>query len=114
MFEQLFRSSDCVEKHRNAPLAKERVRYLEHLAQSGHSASSLSVAASRMLTAIHHMNLGNESRLSQEEIGAAAKDVALATKNASEPDLFGRLGPLHTRSPIGSVLWSGSKSERRQ
>jgi site-specific recombinase XerD len=77
MFEQLFSSSDCIEKHRNAPLEKERVRYLEHLAQSGHTSSSLCVAASQMLTAIGHMNLGNESRLSEEEISTAARDVAL-------------------------------------
>jgi hypothetical protein len=77
MFDLLFSSSNCIEKHRNAPLEKERGRYLEHLVQSGHSSSSLCIAAFHMLTAIRHMNLGNKSRLSQEEISAAAKDVAL-------------------------------------
>jgi hypothetical protein len=57
MFEQLFSAPDCIEKHRNAPLEEERLRYLEHLAQTGHTSSSLCVAASQMLTAIGHIDL---------------------------------------------------------
>jgi hypothetical protein len=53
---------------------------LEHLAESGHSTSSLGIAEAQMLTAIRHMNLGDESRLSKDEISAAAKEVALTAR----------------------------------
>jgi site-specific recombinase XerD len=77
MFEQLFTSLDCIERHSKAPLGEERLRYLKHLAESGHSPSSLRVAEVQMFTAIRHMNLGSDSALSVEQITSAAQELAL-------------------------------------
>jgi len=57
MFEQLFKAARARERHRNAPLLDERIRYLTHWAAQGSIRSSLRVRAQDLLTTIEYLDL---------------------------------------------------------
>jgi integrase/recombinase XerD len=59
MFEQLFQRPYTVVRHRDGPLAEERLRYLRHLAEQGMCRRYLKVVASRLLIIIDYLRLAN-------------------------------------------------------
>jgi hypothetical protein len=76
VFEQIFKLPGAIARHREGPLAKERAHYLAHLASHGASRSLLRQTESYMLAAARRMKLDETSRLSQKQIGAAARSWA--------------------------------------
>lgn len=73
MFEQLFKAARARERHRNAPLLDERVRYLTHWAAQGSIRSSLRVRAQDLLTIIDYLHLETAGEINDEQINKAAE-----------------------------------------
>src|SRR5664279_6233345 len=61
MFEKLFAYSGVVSRHREAPLAEERQRYLEYREEQGTPKSTLLPLASELLAIAQHLPLGKKS-----------------------------------------------------
>ena len=61
MFEELFTMPDAIEKHQAAPLAEQRLRYLDHLAELVHrirtGLAALFVALGTATALAHHHNV---------------------------------------------------------
>ena len=54
MFEQLFSSESACRRHRDAPLADERQRYLQHCAEQGATHGTLRMKAKELLWLARH------------------------------------------------------------
>jgi site-specific recombinase XerD len=72
MFEQLYKAQRARERHRNAPLLDERIRYLSHWAAQGSIRSSLRVRAQDLLTFIDYLRLETAGEIDEEQINKAA------------------------------------------
>ena len=57
MFEELFTTPEALEKHRTAPLAEQRLSYLDHLAHSGASRRTLHLTAMEQTRLAHLLDL---------------------------------------------------------
>jgi hypothetical protein len=57
MFDQLFKAQRARERHLNATLVDERIRYLSHWVAQGSIRSSLRVRAQDLLTIIEYLDL---------------------------------------------------------
>jgi len=88
MFEQLFRRPTAVVRHRKAPLAEERARYLEYLSTQRYSRVTLVNIAERLLkiTRVLHPQPG----ITQEQINEAAfkQGRPLPGKRSGKRELF--------------------------
>lgn len=74
MFEQLFKAARARERHRNAPLLDERIRYLTHWAAQGSIRSSLRVRAQDLLTTIEYLDLeAAVGEIDEEQINKASE-----------------------------------------
>jgi integrase/recombinase XerD len=62
MFERLFTRPYAVARHRDAPLANARWRYLAHWAEKGMSTFTLKVLAEYLLTVCHYLRLNDRSK----------------------------------------------------
>lgn len=71
MFEQIF-FPRTAEKHRAAPLAEQRARYLRHLKEIGTSRATLRKCANAHLNLVRLLNLQKDDRISIQGIEAAA------------------------------------------
>lgn len=76
MFDQLFKAQRAHERHLNAPLADERIRYLSHWAAQGSSRSSLRVRAQDLLTIIDYLHLETADEIDEKQINNAADQWA--------------------------------------
>jgi site-specific recombinase XerD len=85
MFEQLFELPTAIARHREGPMAKERASHLAHLASCGASRSLLRQIEFYMLAAAKRMKLDGTTRLSHEQIAAAAKSWAHRSQRKSYP-----------------------------
>jgi site-specific recombinase XerD len=72
MFEQLFRKPSAWARHRNAPFAEERERFLRHLADQGWSRRSLSAVAIELKIVVQEIDLLHRPQVTLEEIKRAA------------------------------------------
>jgi site-specific recombinase XerD len=72
MFEQLYKAQRARERHLNAPLADERIRYLSHWAAQGSTRSSLRVRAQDLLTIIEYLDVEAAGQISEKQIINAA------------------------------------------
>ncbi len=72
MFNQLFNRPRDLKRHKTAPLAEERLRYLSHCAEQGTRKSSLRRLAQAQLMIIEQIGLTGEGKTSSEQIEAAA------------------------------------------
>ena len=72
MFEELFVLPSRVETYRTAPLAEYRLRYLEHLKETGATRSTLRKSANDQLGVVRLLDLRAGDRVSVSEIEAAA------------------------------------------
>jgi integrase/recombinase XerD len=70
MFDQLFSLPAVLARHRNAPLAEDRLRFLGHLAELGLSRRSLLECAPLLLVIVEKLDLANRPgvSISQDEI----------------------------------------------
>jgi integrase/recombinase XerD len=73
MFEQLYKAARTCERHRNAPLLDERIRYLTHWAAQGSPRISLRVRAQDLLTIINYLDLETAGEIDEEQINQAAE-----------------------------------------
>jgi len=73
MFDQLFKAQSARERHLNAPLIDERIRYLSHWAAQGSIRSSLRVRAQDLLIIIEYLDLETSGEIDEEQINKAAE-----------------------------------------
>lgn len=73
MFEKLFKSPAALTRHRNAPYAEERERYLMHCAQEGYTRETLLLFAQELLCVASKLSIYPDLKVSSEQIEAAAK-----------------------------------------
>ena len=74
MFERLFKDPATIERYRVAPLAEQRLRYLQHLAASGTKRSTLCTVAAEQLWVIRLLDLKECDRVSISRIKAEAEN----------------------------------------
>ena len=67
MFELIFKAPRTLRRHREGPLADERVRYLAQLAEGGVSRSTLRHAAFFLLDFAARIDLRGDQKVSQED-----------------------------------------------
>ena len=72
MFEQIYKTSKLIERHRDAPLRAERELFLKHLLKQGFCYSKILGAATYMLHIIRVLELNELRIVSEEEINAGA------------------------------------------
>ncbi|HEV8429946.1 MAG TPA: hypothetical protein VGQ41_18745 [Pyrinomonadaceae bacterium] len=72
MFDQLYKAPRAGERHLNAPLLVERIRYLSHWAAQGSTRSSLRVKAQDLLTFIDYLHLETVGEIDEKQINKAA------------------------------------------
>lgn len=72
MFDQLYKAQRARERHLNAPLVDERIRYLSHWAAQGSTRSSLRVRAQDLLTIIEYLDVEAAGQTSEKQIINAA------------------------------------------
>jgi len=76
MFDRLYKAQRACERHLNAPLVDERIRYLSHCAAQGSVRSSLRVRAQDLLTTIEYLDLEIAGDIDEEQINKAADSWA--------------------------------------
>lgn len=86
MFEKLYKAQRARERHRNAPLLDERIRYLSHWAAQGSIRSSLRVRAQDLLTFIDCLHLETAGEIDEEQINKAADQWA--TRQPQPPNVI--------------------------
>ena len=97
MFEELFAKSRAIEKYRAAPLAEERVRFLQYLRDGGAKPSTLQAIAANQLGFVCHVDLTNSDTVS-------TSDIEVATKEWARPEGRRYHGPA---SPEATALFVG-------
>ena len=73
MFEELFGTPETVERYRSAPHAHDRIRYLEHRADSGAPRSTLQKIANAQLHLVQLLELTARRKVKPSQIDAAAQ-----------------------------------------
>ena len=73
MFEQLFRYPGVIEHYRAAPLARDRLRYLVHLAGSGTRPATLRAVANRQLALVRLLDVREDRPIRGEQLEVAAE-----------------------------------------
>lgn len=81
MFDQLYKAQRARERHLNAPLVDERIRYLSHLAAQGSTRSSLRVRAQDLLIFIDYLHLETADEIDEKQINKAADRWANVSHN---------------------------------
>ena len=76
MFEELFKLPSVLARHKSAPYAEERKRYLSHCAQQGYARATLLVMAHELLWVARKLSVYPTLRLTPEQIKAVAKGWA--------------------------------------
>lgn len=97
MFEELFTLPAVRARHRNAPLAEERTRFLRHLAELGLSRRTLLEVAPLLLVIVERLDLAKRpgESIAQDEIRrhATAKEEAFVSFATRWLRFLGRLEP---------------------
>ena len=73
MFERLYDEHSTIARHKNAPYAEERVRYLYHCAREGYSRATLLLKARELLWIAHKLSVYPDLRLTVEQLEAVAQ-----------------------------------------
>jgi len=73
MYEELFQNPSTVARHRSAPYAEERARYLRHCACQGYSRSTLLQKAADLLWAARKLSIYPELRVNLQQLEAVAQ-----------------------------------------
>ena len=73
MFEKLFKYRSVQARHRNAPLAQERVAYLSHRAEQGSAKATLLNIARELLVICRYVRLLPRHQIDATEIEVAAQ-----------------------------------------
>ena len=76
MFEELFKRPSVLARHKSAPYAQERERYLSHCAQQGYARATLLVLAYELLWVARRLSVHPELKVTTEQIRVAAKGWA--------------------------------------
>jgi site-specific recombinase XerD len=82
MFEQLFTQRAAVARHHSSPFAAERLSYLSHLMEAGHSSSRLYSVAHLLMAIAQHLPL-NRTEIARAEIEASAEAWARTTHRSA-------------------------------
>lgn len=80
MFDQLFKQPGVLARQRNAPLASERVSFLERRAEDGAALGTLVRLARELLVVVQELDLANNDVITSLEIEAAADHWARKQK----------------------------------
>lgn len=73
MFDKLFQRQSIIARHRSAPYASERERYLLHCARRGDSHATLLLKARELLWIARKLHAGRGLRITSEQLRAAAR-----------------------------------------
>jgi integrase/recombinase XerD len=73
MFEQLFQKAFTITRHKTAPYAPERERYLEHCAKQGYASSLLRQLSGMLLRIAHELRDCPDLKVTEEQIQAATQ-----------------------------------------
>jgi hypothetical protein len=76
MFERLFQKAFTITRHKTAPYAPERERYLEHCAKQGYSSSLLRQISGMLLRIAHELRDCPDLKVSEEQIQVATQRAA--------------------------------------
>jgi integrase/recombinase XerD len=82
MFEQLFTRQAAIDRHHSSPFASERLSYLSHLIEQGHSDSRLYSVAHLLMAIARHIPL-NKPGIDRVEIEASAEAWARTTHRSA-------------------------------
>jgi site-specific recombinase XerD len=82
MFEQLFTRQAAIDRHHSSPFASERLSYLSHLMEQGHSDSRLYSVAHLLMAIARHIPL-NKPGIDRAEIDASAEAWARTTHRSA-------------------------------
>lgn len=74
MFEELFTTRDAIEKHQAAPLAEQRLRYLDHLAELGTSRRMLRLVAMEQTRLVHLLDLTEGDTVTIPQLEAVIRE----------------------------------------
>jgi len=74
MFEKLFKLPAVIARHKSAPYAKERQRYLLHCYKQGYAHATLRTIADELLWVARKLSIYPTLKLSIEQIKAVAED----------------------------------------
>jgi integrase/recombinase XerD len=102
MFEQLFKRSDALARHRNCPLGEERNRYLSYCANQGMSRSTLLQIAEHLLIITDALRLGERPN----ELITPTEIAAEATRRAKRRKLGSQRRRKHTKHTGPDALFS--------
>jgi integrase/recombinase XerD len=91
VFDRYFESPIAIARHRSAPLAKERERFLSHLETTGTRRSAIRVAATYLLQVVKILALRRLRDVTLEEVDQAA-DHWNKLRNANKPYPAGQSG----------------------
>ena len=89
MFHQLFSSESAYRRHRDAPFADERERYLRHCAEQGATRATLRVKANELLWLAQH--LGSDASDGRRHGGSPGHCAPSGSPSAREPTTARRL-----------------------
>jgi site-specific recombinase XerD len=76
MFEKLFKRPAVLARHRDAPYAEERERYLSYCSKEGFTHETLLLMARELLWVARKLRISAESKLTLEQVQAAARGWA--------------------------------------
>ena len=74
MFEKLFKNAGTITRHKNAPYAEERERYLAYCEQEGYAQATLKVIAYELLWSAWKLSVYPDLRVSSNQIKDVTKD----------------------------------------
>ena len=106
MFDKLFKDPAAIARHRSAPYAEERERYLIHLAQEGYAWNTLPATAQDLLWVARKLSIypdlrANQGRRERVETGL----LAPGTQSTMDTK------PLHSgRKGMASLSWAAERT----
>ena len=101
MFEQLFRYPGVVERYRAAPLARDRLRYLVHLAGAGAHPTTLRALASRQLALVRLLDVREDRPVRREQLENVDWEAETLRGRLPKP---GRTHLYPLSRPVGEAL----------
>ena len=88
MFDQLFKSPSALARHRHAPYAEERARYLRHCAEQGYTRETLLLKARELVWVARRLSIYPSLRVTPEQLRCVADDWKEREGCPSQPRRF--------------------------
>lgn len=104
MFEDLFKEPDTIERYRAGPLAKQRLSYLRHLADTGASRRTLQLTAIEQARLVRLLDLTEGDTVSIAQIEAAVTEWSRPGPHRFHPTVPTSAGSVK-RVVRGAIRW---------